>query len=423
MSTTPAELTPPQLARAIAQYAERLHSRLGGEHHVVSPFGAWLLVALCSSLATDASRAASLGDVLGAPSEQAAAAASELISRPHPAVGTAAALWVRASSWTDRARAWQESLPEAFETGDLPSQQELDAWADHHTFGLIKQFPLNLDASTAVVLANALATKVSWETPFELVDAALLGTSTTWSTRLRKVLRTPAPRSAGRSATALGHDQFLAATERAGTVAVHIAVAREGLWVASVIAEQRVASADVIAAAYDIACREADRRGSVERLSLFDLPLGEGPLCEITEERVQTSSPDGKEQSYRTVLPAWSARTNVDLAGNGLGFDETATDVAAAIGLDRPRYGAKQSAFARYSRTGFEAAAVTGLAVTMAALVGHPGTRRTATIRFGHPFAAVAVVAGSRNLGAQFVRWEGVPVFSAWVTEPEDASE
>ena len=335
MSTTPAELTPPQLARAIAQYAERLHSRLGGEHHVVSPFGAWLLVALCSSLATDASRAASLGDVLGAPSEQAAAAASELISRPHPAVGTAAALWVRASSWTDRARAWQESLPEAFETGDLPSQQELDMWADHHTFGLIKQFPLNLDASTAVVLANALATKVSWETPFELVDAALLGTSTTWSTRLRKVLRTPAPRSAGRSATALGHDQFLAATERAGTVAVHIAVAREGLWVASVIAEQRVASADVIAAAYDIACREADRRGSVERLSLFDLPLGEGPLCEITEERVQTSSPDGKEQSYRTVLPAWSARTNVDLAGNGLGFDETATDVAAAIGLDR----------------------------------------------------------------------------------------
>jgi hypothetical protein len=419
----PAELTPPQLARAIAQYAERLHSRLGGEHHVVSPFGAWLLVALCSLLATDASRAASLCDVLGAPSEQAAAAASELISRPHPAVGTAAALWVRASSWTDRARAWRESLPEAFETGDLPSQQELDAWADHHTFGLIKQFPLTLDASTAVVLASALATKVSWETPFELVDATLLGTSTTWPTRLRKVLRTPAPRSAGRSAAALGHDQFLAATERAGTVAVHIAVAREGLWVASVIAEQRVASADVIAAAYDIACREADRRGSVERLSLFDLPLGDGPLCEITEERVQTSSPDGKEQSYRTVLPAWSARTNVDLAGNGLGFDETATDVAAAIGLDRPRYGAKQSAFARYSRTGFEAAAVTGLAVTMAALAGHPGTRRTATIRFGHPFAAVAVVAGSRNLGAQFARWEGVPVFSAWVTEPEDASE
>ena len=109
----------------------------------------------------------------------------------------------------------------------------------------------------------------------------------------------------------------------------------------------------------------------------------------------------------------------MNLAGTGWVLTRTAADVAAAIGLDEPRYGAKHSAFARSSRTGFEAAAVTGLAVATVALVGHPGTRRTATVRFGHSFAAVAVVAGSRNLGPEFARWEGVPVFSAWVTEPE----
>jgi hypothetical protein len=309
------------------------------------------------------------------------------------------------------------------ETGGLPSRQEIDEWADHHTFGLIKRFPLRLDPSTALVLATALATKVSWQTPFELVDAAELGSSSPWSSLLRKALSTPAAPGGGRPVARLGHDQFLASTQRAGTVAVHIATAREGLRVVSVIAEQHTASADVVATAYDIARREADESGAVGRLSLFDLPLGEGALWQITEEHVQTSSPSGTEERYRTVLPAWSAQTEVDLAGEGLGFAEAAEDVARAIGLGDHRYAAKQSAVARYSRSGFEAAAVTGLAVALAAQLGRPGTRRTATLRFGHPFAAVAVVADARNVGQQFVRWDGIPVFSAWVSEPQDASE
>jgi len=40
------------------------------------------------------------------------------------------------------------------------------------------------------------------------------------------------------------------------------------------------------------------------------------------------------------------------------------------------------------------------------------GRKRTATLRFGHPYAAVA-----RAIGGE---WDGVPVFSAWITEPED---
>lgn len=69
---------------------------------------------------------------------------------------------------------------------------------------------------------------------------------------------------------------------------------------------------------------------------------------------------------------------------------------------------------ARYSRTGFEAAAVTGMGV-QAAMMGQraPGLLREAVLRFGHPYAVVAV--------CQDGRWDGLPVFSAWITSPSSA--
>jgi hypothetical protein len=420
MTTRPTELARPELARAIARYAERLHARLGGEHHVVSPLGAWLIVALCSSLSAE-SRPSDLSEVLGATPEQAAASASHLVDAPHPAVGTAAALWVRAALMTSRVRTWQAALPPAMEVGSLPTQGQLDAWAERHTFGLIKRFPLEVGPDVAFLIATVLATKVSWEVPFELVDASELGPASPWRARLHRALATPLTPGGGGRVPDRRHEQFLAMTDRAGMVAVHVAASREGLSVVSVMAEQEVAPVDVIATAYDIAWREATQPRSVERLSLFDLPVGPGPLCEIGEEPAQTSAPDGREERYRSVLPAWSAQTAVDLGGEELGFGPAAGDIAAALGLDDYRYEAKQSAFARYSRTGFEAAAVTGLAVALTAFVGRPGARRTATLRFGHPFAAVAVVTGSRAGNERYPAWAGLPVFSAWVVRPEEA--
>jgi hypothetical protein len=314
-------------------------------------------------------------------------------------------------------------LPPAMELAEFPSQRQLDAWADDHTFGLIKRFPLDIDPGTAFVMATALATKVSWVAPFQLVDAIALGPSSPWAGRLHRVLHTPPGPDVSRPTPDWRHEQFLAVTERAGMVAVHIAASREGLSVISVIADRDVPPVDVIASAYDIAWREASEARSVERLSLFDLPLGQGQLCEVTEEKVRTSAPDGREERYSSVLPAWSAQTEVDLGGEGLGFAGAASDIASALGLHEYRYKAKQSAFARYSRTGFEAAAVTGMAVALASYAGQPGIRRTATLQFGHPFASVAAVSGARGQFERYPSWAGVPVFSAWVAAPEDAVE
>jgi hypothetical protein len=52
-----------------------------------------------------------------------------------------------------------------------------------------------------------------------------------------------------------------------------------------------------------------------------------------------------------------------------------------------------------------------------------PGIRRVATLRFGHPFAVVAVTVDDvpRRQDGPHTAWHGLPVFSAWITEPGEA--
>ena len=176
----------------------------------------------------------------------------------------------------------------------------------------------------------------------------------------------------------------------------------------SVIAATGVATADVLAAAHEAAA------GTTARMSLFDLPLGDGPLWSIAEA---PSHRGGRQEDCVAVLPAWSARSDHELAGvAGLGFDEAAGALIALLPKGDWDYDARQSAYARYSREGFEAAAVTTLGVRLAAAAfGGDGVKRTATLRFGHPYAVVAAVESDES------PWDGLPVFSAWVAEPENA--
>jgi hypothetical protein len=266
--------------------------------------------------------------------------------------------------------------------------------------GLIEKFPVALDPSLYLLAATVLAARVSWERPFDLAPASELGPSSPWAGTLGQVLRTP---------DGPGHQQFVAATQAAGDVAVQAAQARGGLQVISVAAAPAVPAADVLAAAYDLG--PALVTGApVARRSLFDLPLGEGPLWAITERTGPVKSASGREERCTAVLPAWSARSEQDLSDPSLGF----AAAAAALAPGDP-WQARQAAMARYSRVGFEAAAVTGLAIAMAARPSRPGVIRAAELRFGHPYAVVAVAAGDGP-------WHGLPVFSAWVAQPEDAA-
>jgi hypothetical protein len=390
------------LGSALERYSATFHEVLGPGHHVASPLGAWLLLALCGPAASGADRAA-LGEALGSDPDGAAVVAAEMLAAPHPLVAAAAAVWNKPGMADE---GWLDGLPAAVERGGIPTQAQADDWARRHTFGLIDRFPLSVDDAVYILLATALATKVSWEFPFELAPGSALGESSQWAGELAQVLRSPARP---------GHSAFIATTAHAGDVAVHVGRARGGLLVASVIAGADVAPGDVLAAAHGLATAYAEGRRDGRR-SLFDLPLGAAPLWSVREE----ASRSGDDERCTAVLPAWSARSEYDLSDPRLGF----AAAAHALGKGDP-WRARQAATASYSRFGFEAGAVTAMAVMMSALTPRHGVLRVAELRFGHPYAVVAVTAdedtGSRLHPTGHGPWHGVPVFSAWVADPRNA--
>jgi len=399
-----------ELPVALSRYARRLHARAGDGQHVVSALGAWLVLALCGSLEGEG-----LTDPLGMQRAEAFKAAEALVEDPHPLVALAAAVWSR--SWVDTPvwRRWQAGLPEVIGRGDVPAQDGLDAWAREHTLGLVGAFPLQVTPAVLAVLASAVACRVSWEKPLDVVEASQLGSHSSWAETLQRVLRAPAgdPR----------HRHYLCDTPDAGLVGVHVADARGGMVVGSVIAaDPAVSPGAVLAAAEEIVTADARQRHSMTGRSLFDLPLGDQRIFTIREEAVDTTVASGREERFVSVLPAWSASTRIDLDDEALGFPAAARSVAGALDLADFAYAAAQSAVARYSAVGFEAAAVTALAVAVSAPRHRPGLRRTATIRFAHPYAVVAATTDRRHLDSSAGQaWHGLPVFSAWITDPCDA--
>jgi hypothetical protein len=396
---------PPNLvADCVAGYSARLQAVIGASHHVASPLGAWLLLALVAPASTGTDRE-DLTDVLGCDTGTAAQAAADLLAHPHPVVASAAALWTGSGAEPSPGFArWHAELPPQVTVGDLPGQAGLDHWVREHTFGLIDQFPIQ-DDRLDLVLASALATKVSWQVPFELAAAADLGSASPWATRLRQVLRTPRQG---------GHTQYIAVTPDAGDVIVHAARAVGGLLVVSVAALPEVPASTVLAVAHRIAIQQATGQ-NVQRRHLTDLPLGEGPLWVLHEVTAPSDA-------CIAVLPAWSATSQHELSDPSLGFPAAKHAIEAVPGP----WTASQSAMARYSRSGFEAAAATAMAVALA--MRPPANRREAELRFAYPYAAVAVTTDPQGAGqggggrASHGPWHGLPVFSAWVSEPEDAT-
>jgi hypothetical protein len=399
------------VAACVTGYAARLHAAIGDRHHVASPLGAWLLLALAGP-ASSGDDLVTLEKVLGCDVGSAADTAAGLLANPHRLVASAAAVWTRGGRpLSPEFARWQDALPPEVTRGPLPDQAGLDAWAREHTFGLIERFPVRRTDDLRLILATALATKVSWKTPFDLVPAAELGTGSDWSRLVSHVLRAPS-RPHG---PAPGHTQFIAETREAGDVAVHAARAQDGLLVVSVAADPAVPSGDVLAAAYRVA-RMLSVGGEVRRRSLTDLPLGPGPAWVLREER----SSAGRD-TCSAVLPAWHARSDHDLRDPVLGFE--AAKNALAPGGDP--WQARQAAMASYTRYGFEAAAVTALAVAMSATL--PARHRVADLRFAHPYAVVAVATEGNGPGpastAPQSEWHGLPVFSAWVAQPAEAAD
>ncbi|MGH3349540.1 MAG: hypothetical protein ACRDPS_02655 [Nocardioides sp.] len=361
-------------AQAVRTYAATTRSALGtAEASVISYAGLWLLLA---SLATAAK--AEVEEALGLSRTDARAAALALLEEPHPTVAAAVSGWLRPGVEL------YEGLP--IRLDPLPDQTSLDAWAEENTRGLIRRFPLQIDAQTLLVLASALVVSPRWSEPLEHDDDG------------RLLLE--------------GGFQAVVETDAAGPVAVACPPSDDAIAVFSVIADPAVPAEDVWRASEEVVLRfDAHEL----RNHAFDVPgSGDGHAWTVREVTVAGPAPS---ERWRSHLPEWKAESDHDLA-NAPGVAQIADGVESAIagagGDDSSETSPEtetvclQKAVASYDREGFEAAAVTAMMTRAAAAVPQEKTVREVDLRFDRPHAVVAVARG----GA----WEGIPLFHSWVT-------
>jgi hypothetical protein len=391
------------LAEAVAGYAARFHRAIEPGHGVASPLGAWLVLALAAPAALDRGR---LESVLGCSIDDASSAARALVDEPHEVVRLATAAWHAVE--TPELSGWLAGLG-GTERGPMPSQADADAWARERTGGLIERFPLTIDDDTLLVLASAVACAISWRTPFVAADAGELTLPRTPGfDAVRTVLRTP--RGAAQ--------EFIVDSPDAGLLAVHaVPSTDDDMLVVSVIADPSVAATTVLSRAHATVVALGQRRSIADARSLFDLPLGTAHSWTLTEE--VTMAPHDQER-FDSWLPAWSAESAHDLTELD-GFADAAAGLTRLL-PDDPRgheMAARQVALARYTRTGFEAAAVTAFGVRASmAMQARESRLRTARVEYTHPYAVVAVAVADSSSP-----WAGLPLFSAWVARADEVAD
>jgi hypothetical protein len=413
----------PTLAALVDLYCRRVTPAVLEQHQngsVSSPLGIWLLLAACVTAAGGSDRE-QLENVLGCSASEAASLLAQFLETPPPALRTALALWVRSSDRTSALIDWSARLPPSVERGPIPGQAAADAWAAGRTSDLIKRFPLKITSRTRVILASALASKVTWQQALEIAPASEhLRTSSPWSGRVEHVLVDRAPIV----------PVMLAQTQAAGVVAVHFAVANQDLAVVSVAADPAVDRHLVFEAAYEIGRRSRVDALDEVRRSLFDLPLGEGHSWDISENEIPSyKAGDRSESIASAMLVDWSVESELNLQRSERFGVEAA--LGALLGLIGPsetgdEYDALQSAVASYTSEGFEAAAISAVGIRAAAMSIRPeekGFRRTARLFFDHPYAAVAFAGSPSDFTAGragHTELFGLPLFSVWVSEPRE---
>ncbi|KUI15387.1 hypothetical protein AU191_06625 [Mycolicibacterium acapulense] len=355
-------------AHLVTAYAASARQALGtAQTPAISYLGLWLLLARFAPVATGAHRAR-LAEVLGVSCDEAATLAAELLDSPHPTVAAALGAWSRSPATA--------TLPVTLD--ELPDQAALDRWAAEHTRGLIEQFPLQVDSLTELVLATALVLQPRWTTELDIDEDG------------RLVLD--------------GGLQTIADTSAAGLVAVAKPFSEDGVDVVSVIAAPNISPAEVWEAVDEV----------IAKLNEGALWHGGIPadghawtVRETTETFVIWDAPDDYEDFWRSHLPRWDATVQSALTG-APGVAELASSLTEAVpGLDGS-IECVQGATAAYDEYGFEAAAVTALAMATGAPQLVERTIHRVEVTFDRPHAVVAVARG----GA----WEGVPLLHSWVT-------
>ncbi|MBT2477678.1 serpin family protein [Streptomyces sp. ISL-94] len=372
----------------------------GGTDTAFTAAGVWPLLALLADGSGGPARA-ELAEALGILADAAAGAARELLAALADVRGlqTATGLWAKAGLPLEED--WSAKLP-AGARGTLTGEEDtdrkaLDAWASDRTGGLIERMPVALREDTRLVLASALALRLTWAEPFrEMAGPAPEGP---WAGRiLRWLIRTTASLDGVR--VARGPAGPVTAVEVTGTgdVDVHL-----------LLGEPEALPAGVLDTGI------AAVTGAVPSVSGSALPEG-NPGPGLAVSTVEAHSP--RPLLLLTTVP-FSLLAEHDLLDHAPLFGlETASDADfghfPGISSEPLAIGsARQSAMARFHAAGFEAAAVTAIAPRAAGAAPRERCRaRRAEVHFHRPFGFVAVHRTSRLVLA-----------AGWVNEPGTVSE
>lgn len=343
------------VSRLTARWIESLP---GEGSTVVSGLGVQPLLAILAELANDPAR-----------SELAAAAGGRydgLLQTPE--LRMALGLWTRPE--IELQPGVDRFLPPDVQ-GTLTDQAALDAWVVEQTDGLLRRMPVTLTPDVLLVLASALALKTTWALPFVEYprgDRRWLGRTDDDLSSVR-VYESPAGQLTVVTVVGTGEFDVRLVAGEAGRGAV-LAAALE-------LDDEGVGGPELLAAE-----RSAPALQVVESMSPMPSVVLSMPYFEVDAEHDLLEHPD-----------VFGLRTAMDHSSGhfpGLSPQPLAIDQA------------KQAVMARFSATGFEAAAVTAMPMAPGS-APMPGGKAL-QVSLEQPFGFIAVH-----------RPTGVPVVVGWV--------
>jgi hypothetical protein len=347
---------------------------------VLAGCGVWPLLGILADAANEPARselAAAIGDAAGESRSAALALLTELAGSE--SVSAALGVWVRED--IALREEWVRALPEGA-VEKLAGQSVLDAWAARHTGGLIDRFPLDITPDTLVMLATALVAKTAWRTPFD--DDVLEPASGPWAGHRGPGLARYSPSLADAAILAADAPVSRVVVRGTGDLDVHLLLGDS--------------PAEVLAAGLHAL------DGSVETHSALDGHTAPG----VTVRQVRATA-----DTLRIQLPPFEIRSAHNLLDHPELFGlRTCTDRRTGhfpalsetpLCVDR----AAQHARARFTREGFEAAAVTAISMVRAVALPLPHNVTEISVTFDRPFGFLAVH-----------RPTGLVVVAGWVSEP-----
>ncbi|MFC9690830.1 serpin family protein [Kribbella sp. NPDC056951] len=374
------------VVRAVNDLTGRWVRSLEPGNTVVSGLGLWPLLAILATAADEPGRAE-----LAAAAEVAAGDGSRLAVQLIEALDESADLHAALGVWVSEQLKLAESFGEVVPApvvGMLTGRPDvdkpkLDAWATEHTDGLIREMPVDIDPDVMLVLASALCLRTTWVRPFTEQVKRLKGE---WAGSWRWLERTDHDLDSVRR-----YDDLTVITVR-GDADVDVLLG--------------LGTGDVVGGLLDAAARPGD---GVPGSRLIEGADEVAPGVRIG--KTTSGRPD-----VRLSLPSFEVSASHDLLASAELFGLSA--VASNPGV-RGHFSAispmplaigqaKQEVLARFFATGFEAAAVTSIAMTRAAMATSQSRRLDVVL--DRPFAFTAVLRESR-----------LPIVAGWIESPTEA--